>query len=108
MVKYARANFAGKSVPRFFLLVLCATMLAGCGSFQLPSRADFSAEWVPPEGKSRDQFREDQLDCRRDTVVISSPGFSSPGAGMGGGGNWGMAERKSFENCMRSKGWIKK
>jgi hypothetical protein len=84
-----------------FLFATCLTMVAGCSQFRLPSKTDFSSNWVSKEGKSKDQLYEDQKECTRDAKSVSSPAF--PGE-MGGGGGGDM---KAFDRCMRAKGWTK-
>ena len=87
---------------KLFLLTVGVIMLAGC-SMQLPHIPELGFNWVSPEGKSQEQLIEDQTACRREVRTFQSPEFSGPG-GVG----WGMSEMRAFDDCMRSKGWVKK
>ena len=87
---------------KLLLLTVGVMMLAGC-SIQLPHVPELGFNWVSLEGKSQEQLYEDQAACRRDVQTFQSPEFSGPG-GVG----WGMSEMRAFDDCMRSKGWVKK
>jgi hypothetical protein len=89
-----------KAVLRFFAGVLCVVGLAGCSTADLRSKMEFSVNWVSPEGKSKSQLSEDQKACTHEAMMMSAPPF--PGE-MGRGGG----DMKVFDNCMRSKGWVK-
>jgi hypothetical protein len=94
---------ASDVVLKLLFFAFCFTMLAGCGMIEFPSKIEFGSNWVSPEGKSKEQLIEDQRECKRD-MMLMSPQF--PGSGMGGGG-YDMSDIKAFNNCMRSKGWVK-
>lgn len=85
---------------KLFFLAVGVIILAGC-AVQLPHLPELGFNWVSTEGKSQEQLYQDEAECRRD-VKLQSPEFSGPGGG------WGMSEMRAFDDCMRSKGWVKK
>lgn len=87
---------------KLLFLTVGAIMLAGC-SMELPHLPELTFNWVSPEGKSQEQLYTDQSACQREVKTFQSPEFSGPG-GVG----WGMSEMRAFDDCMRSKGWVKK
>ena len=91
----------GKKLLKLFACILCIASLAGCSGGPLPSKSDFTMTWVSKDGsKSRDQLFEDQKECTREAKLATPPPF--PGeSGMGGG------DMRTFNNCMRAKGWEK-
>lgn len=89
-----------------FFSVLCLILLAGCDTIGLtPPSMDLGANWVSTEGKSRDQFHNDQAECRRDITMSRTPTLAGPG-GMSGD-KWDVNDIRGFESCMRAKGWKK-
>jgi len=95
----------GGVILRLFFAAFALSLLAGCSLFDNPSRFDLNAKWVSKDGKTQEQLYSDQAECKRDTMMMSPPGFSGPGGG--GGGGWGMSEMKAFDGCMQAKGWKK-
>ena len=89
-------------ILKLFFLAVCAAMLAGC-AMQLPHVPELGYNWVSMEGKSQEQLDQDQTACMREVKLFQSLEFSGPG-GVG----WGMSEMRAFDDCMRSKGWVKK
>jgi hypothetical protein len=86
---------------KLLLLALGAVLLAGCAT-ELPHLPEMGFNWVSRDGRSQDQLYQDQMDCRREVSVgqIANPTSQ-------GGTVWGMNEMKAFNDCMRSKGWVK-
>ncbi len=91
-------------VLKLVFLALCSFMLAGCGVFEFGPRMEFGSNWVSKDGKSGEQLMEDQRDCKRE-VSLMNPQFVGQ-SGMGGGG-WDMNDVRAYDNCMRSRGWVK-
>jgi len=89
-------------ILKLFFLAVGVIMLAGC-AMQLPHVPELGYNWVSIEGKSQEQLYQDQTECRQEVRLLQSPEFSGPG-GVG----WGMSEMRAFDDCMRSKGWVKK
>jgi hypothetical protein len=87
---------------KLFFLAVGVIMLAGC-AMQLPHMPELGYNWVSMEGKSQEQLNQDQTACMREVRLIQSPEFTGPGAA-----GWGMSEIRAFDDCMRSKGWVKK
>jgi len=92
----------GKVVLNVFLFATCLLMLIGC-SMQLPRAPEFGFNWESREGKSQEQLYEDKTACMREVRLLQSPAVTGPE-----GGSWGMSDMRAFDDCMRSKGWIKK
>jgi hypothetical protein len=92
----------GKVVLKVFLFAACVLMVTGC-SMQLPRAPEFGFNWESREGKSQEQLSEDKTACMREVRLLQSPGVSGPE-----GSTWGMSDIRAFDDCMRSKGWIKK
>ncbi len=90
-------------VARLFFLAIFPILFAGCGTFQLPTM-EVGSRWVA-EGKTQEELRADQAECRRDVMVVRPPSLAGPG-GMEGSG-WDRGDLKQFDNCMRAKGWKK-
>jgi hypothetical protein len=86
---------------KLFFWAVGVIMLAGC-AMQLPHVPELGFNWISTEGKSQEQLYQDQTGCRREVRLLQSE-FSGPG-GIG----WGMSEMRAFDDCMRSKGWVKK
>ena len=89
-------------VLKVFLFAACVLMFTGC-SIQMPRAPEFGFNWESREGKSQEQLYEDKTTCMRDVRLLQPPDVSGPE-----GGSWGMSEMRAFDDCMRSKGWIKK
>ncbi len=87
---------------KLFFLAVGVIMLAGC-AMQLPHIPELGYNWVSMEGKSQEQLYHDQNACMREVKLLQAPEFSGPG-----GAGWGMSEMRAFDDCMRSKGWVKK
>ena len=87
---------------KLFFLAIGVIMLAGC-AMQLPHVPELGYNWVSMEGKSQGQLYHDQNACMREVKFLQAPEFSGPG-----GAGWGMSEMRAFDDCMRSKGWVKK
>ncbi len=101
-MKFTRA-FA-RIFTRLFLLAVFPILLFGCDTFQLtPPSMEITTNWVQA-GKTPEELRKDQAECRRDIALVRPPSFSSGGPPDEG---WGMSELRHFENCMRAKGWKK-
>ena len=92
----------GRVVLKVFLFAACVLMFAGC-SMQLPHAPEFGFNWESREGKSQEQLDADQAACSQEIRLLQSPHVSGPGAG-----SWDMNDMRAFDDCMRSKGWIKK
>ncbi len=92
----------GKVLLTVFLFSACVLMFAGC-SMQMPRAPEFGFNWEPREGKSREQLYADKTACMREVRLLQSPDVTGPE-----GGSWGMSDMRAFEDCMRSKGWIKR
>ncbi len=92
-------------VIRMSGLGLCIVALGGCSTFEFGAKPDFGYTWVSEQGKTREQLIADQTDCRRDMSRASSPGLS--GVSGAGGGTWDNSDYRSFDRCMRAKGWVK-
>jgi hypothetical protein len=87
---------------KLFFLTVGVIMLAGC-AMQWPHVPELGYNWVSTEGKPQERLYQDQTECRQEVRLLQSPEFSGPG-GVG----WGMSEMRAFDDCMRSKGWVKK
>lgn len=87
---------------KLFFLAVGVIMLAGC-AMQLPHMPELGYNWVSMEGKSQEQLYQDQNACMREVKLLQAPEFSGPG-----GAGWGMSEMRAFDDCMRSKGWVKR
>jgi hypothetical protein len=86
---------------KLIVLACVAALLAGC-SMELPKMPELGFNWVSREGdRSQEQLYQDQADCRRQ-VGLHQPITGQPGSG------WGASEMREFDDCMRSKGWVKK
>jgi len=92
----------GRVVLKVFLFAACVLMFAGC-SMQLPHAPEFGFNWESREGKSQEQLYADKTACMREVRLLQSPEVTGPE-----GVSWGMSDMRAFDDCMRSKGWIKK
>ena len=70
---------------------------------QLPHVPEMGFNWVSTGGKFQEQLFQDEAACRREVSLIESPGSAGSSGAV-----WGMSEMRAFDDCMRSKGWIKK
>ena len=94
----------GKAFLKFFACGLCLATLAGCTmadvQSEFQSRMQFSVNWVSPDGKTKEQLNEDQKQCTHEAMLASAPPFPGELGSSGG-------DIRVFDNCMRSKGWVK-
>ncbi len=88
------------------LLAFLITLAAGCSMFDFNRKLEFGTTWVSAGGQSSDQLYDDEAECRRDTVMKSTPGL--PLSQGTGGDGWGYSDMKAFDSCMKAKGWVKK
>lgn len=103
-MSWFEAVFSGFSgvVLRILFIAAGALVIGGC-SLELPHMPEMGFNWESTEGKSAAQLEKDQAACRQEVRLSETPDLSNPGES-----GWGMSDSRAFDDCMRSKGWVKK